>query len=228
MKRKVFLMLALFALMAVGAYAQTYNPESDFEVAVHANGKSITITKYTGSATEVNIPPFIQNLPVTDIGNEAFRRSLKITSVTIPNSVFGIGDYAFRDCAALTSVTIADTVISIGREAFRNCQKLTSVTLGKSVGSIEQAAFQNCTSLTSITIPASVASIGNYAFDSCTSLTSVTFLGQISSGGFNLGAFSESMMGKIRDTFYSTDKTKGTPGTYTRPNGKSLVWTKQP
>jgi hypothetical protein len=32
----------------------------------------------------------------------------------------------------------------------------------------------------------------------------------------------------LRNKFYATDKAKGTPGTYTRPNGSSDTWTKQP
>jgi len=105
MKRKVFLALTLFALMAVGVYAQT---EADFTVKKSADGKSITITKYKGSATAVNIPAKIQNLPVTEIGNKAFYLS-EMTSVTIPNTVTSI-KAAFIVCAYLTSVTFQGTI----------------------------------------------------------------------------------------------------------------------
>jgi len=105
MKRTVFLALALFALMAVGLYAQT---EDDFTVKKSADGKSITITKYKGTATAVNIPAKIQNLPVTEIGNRAFYAS-EITSVTIPNTVTSIKT-AFLVCAYLTSVTFQGTI----------------------------------------------------------------------------------------------------------------------
>jgi len=33
--------------------------------------------------------------------------------------------------------------------------------------------------------------------------------------------------GDLRDKFYATDKTKGTAGTYTRPDSKSTTWTKK-
>jgi len=196
MKRTVFLALALFALMAVGLYAQT---EADFDVSKSADGKSVTITKYKGKATTVNIPAKIQNLPVTEIGPRAFRKNLNITSVTIPNGVTSIGEEAFGDCNFLDSVTIPNGVTSIGKRAF------------------------SITSLASITIPNSVISIGEDAFlDS--SLTSVTFQGTLPSSGFKADAFSG--LGDIRDKFYATDKTKGTAGTYTRPNGTSTAWTK--
>jgi len=59
-----------------------YDSESDFEVKRDKNG--ITITKYIGSKTEVHIPPVIQNLPVTDIGEEVFLSCDGLTAITIP------------------------------------------------------------------------------------------------------------------------------------------------
>jgi len=100
MKRTVFLAVALFALMAVGLYAQT---EADFDVSKSADGKSITITKYNGKATTVNIPAKIQNLPVTSV--RGFKGNTSITSVTIPESVTEIELGAFQNCTSLTSVT---------------------------------------------------------------------------------------------------------------------------
>jgi hypothetical protein len=111
MKRKVFLALALFALMAVGLYAQT---EADFEV--DSDGKSVSIISYKGSATVVNIPAKIKNLPVTEIEDKAFLTS-KITSVTIPASVTSIGSGAFENCSFLTSVTFAGSIPSSGFKA---------------------------------------------------------------------------------------------------------------
>ncbi|MDR2924209.1 MAG: leucine-rich repeat domain-containing protein [Treponema sp.] len=122
MKRKVFLAVALVALMAVGAFAQT---ESDFEVT--KSGNAITITKYKGTATVVNIPSRIQNTPVTTIGDSAFMRT-RSTSVTIPSGVTSIGRFAFRESSTLASVTIPATVTSIGDDAFLYCTALTSVT----------------------------------------------------------------------------------------------------
>jgi len=128
MKKKVFLAAALFALVAAGAFAQQYNSESDFQVT--SSGRAITITKYVGTATVVNIPPRIQNLPVTAIGDGAFSGK-QLTSVTIPNSVTTIGIGAFRD-NRLTSVTIPNSVTAVEGAAFSNNQ-LTSVTMGANV-----------------------------------------------------------------------------------------------
>jgi hypothetical protein len=135
MKRKVFLVVALFALMAVGVYAQT---EADFDVVKSKDGKSITIDEYKGKATAVNIPAKIQNLPVTEIGNTAFSNNSSITSVTIPNGVTSIGSNAFDLCNQLTNITIPASVTKISANAFRFCTKLTSVTFG---GSIPSSGF---------------------------------------------------------------------------------------
>ena len=138
MKKKVFLAGALLALMAVGAFAQTYNAESDFQVT--KSGNAITITGYVGTGREINIPPTIQNTPVTVIGFNAFRDKQLITSVIIPNGVTKIDIAAFASCYQLRSVTIPATVSNIGRQVFSGCNNLISVTF---LGTISPASMFN-------------------------------------------------------------------------------------
>ncbi|MBE7082597.1 MAG: leucine-rich repeat domain-containing protein, partial [Clostridiales bacterium] len=95
----------------------------------------------------------------------------------IPSSVTTIGELAFARCEKLTTITIPTNVTSIGRYAFDNCNDLTSITIPSSVTSIGESAFNCCPNLTIITIPSSVTSIGGSAFDGCESLTSITFQG---------------------------------------------------
>jgi hypothetical protein len=217
MKRTVFLTLALFALMAVGVYAQT---EADFVVSKSKDGKSITIDEYKGKTKTVNIPAKIQNLPVTIIGDSAFLGDKNITSVTIPNGVLSIRGRAFESCTGLTSVSIPNSVLDIGGMAFSGCTGLTSVSIPNSVQSIGDTAFSGCNKLTSITIPTSVTIIGSGAFSGCTSLTSVTFGGSIPASEFNANAFRN--LGDIRDKYLAA---AGGAGTYTRPSG-GTTWTK--
>ena len=152
----------------------TAGTEADFEVQKSADGKSVTITKYKGTAKVVKIPEKIQNLPVTRIGNAAFEDDGNITSVTIPNGVTGIGNNAFFNCDSLAGITIPNSVTSIGNNVFYGCTSLAGITIPDSVTSIGAAAFTGCTSLTSITIPKNVIGIGSGVFSDCTSLTSVT------------------------------------------------------
>jgi hypothetical protein len=85
--------------------------------------------------------------------------------------VTNIGDSAFKDCTSFTSVIIPDSVTNIGNSAFSGCSSLTSIEIPNSVTSIGAGAFYNCSLLTSIEIPASVASIGSLAVAACSLLT---------------------------------------------------------
>ena len=189
---------------------------------------------------------------VTSIGNSAFYNCANLASVIIPGSVTTIGQSAFTFCTGLTSVTIPDSVTTIGQAAFTGCSKLTSINIPNSVTSIamgaftgcaftsidipnsiisiEQATFTGCPNLTSVTIPSSVTSIGQMAFLNNASLTSVTFQGTIPVANFGNGVtaakLEENMTNGLRDEFYRTNTTAGTPGTYTRTAGTD-VWEKQ-
>ena len=160
-----------------------------------SNGTYITITKYNGSESSVTVPSTIANLPVQEIGQEAFNGNLSITSVTIPSSVkkigtgafcncqkmatltlneglTEIGNQSFKYCFALKSVTIPSTVSKVGTSAFEQCKNMTSVTMKGSY--IAPQMFYDCVALSSISIPSSVTYFGNGAFMNCISLTSAT------------------------------------------------------
>jgi len=186
-------------------------------------------------ANVTKIPAYLFDL--TDISNG--RPKITAVNFAVGSVCQSIGGGAFRDCTGLTSITIPNSVTSIGSSAFSYCTGLTSVTIPNSVTSIGNNAFNSCTGLTSVTIPNSVISIGNYAFLGCIDvgyssgkLTSVTFVGTIPSSGFgNLvfgwnGGNVNSYDSDLRDKFYATDSTNGTPGTYTRIS-RSMEWTKQ-
>ena len=120
---------------------------------------STTITGCNKSAKgAITMPSKIDGMPVTSIGDWAFRDCTGLTSIMIPNSVTSIGNGTFNGCSSLTSITIPDSVTSIGYYAFRDCTGLTSITIPNSVTSIGYVAFSGCTGLTSI----NVASGNNY------------------------------------------------------------------
>jgi hypothetical protein len=200
MKKKVFLIAAIFTLMSVGVYVYAQS-ESDFEITIYTNksGQRASIIGYTGSETDIKIPSKINNISVTSIGPSAFTQK-NITSVIILNNIHTIGRGSFLRCANLSSVTIPNGVV-ISNLAFSECTKLTSIILKKDIG------------------------MHNDAFGKCTNLLSVTFTNQIPIENFSQHAFR--FLGDIRDKFYEKDPENGTPGTYTRPNSESLTWTLQ-
>ena len=100
----------------------------------------ITITKYNGSSTSVQIPNLIEQTPVTKIAENAFAET-KIKSVTIPSSCVEIDWFAFYGCFSLTTVYIPSRVEVIGYGAFDSCSK--SMTIYCEDGSYAQKYAQS-------------------------------------------------------------------------------------
>ena len=177
--------------LSVSAAEEVMETDDGFQYEVNNNGE-VTIIKYIGTDTDVNIPSKIDGKPVTSIGDSSFYNYNDLISVTIPDSVTSIGDSAFIYCTGLTSVTMADSVTSIGNFAFGHCWSLTNISMSNSLTSIGEYAFCECWSLTNIIIPNSVTSIGDAAFVTCSSLTYIKLSNSLISIGdfaFTHGAF---------------------------------------
>ncbi|MGI6580246.1 MAG: leucine-rich repeat protein [Saccharofermentanales bacterium] len=111
-----------------------YTPDDDFEF----DPDTGTITRYIGSDTDVNIPPYINSVKVENIGLAAFEMH-NLTSVTLPDGILTIGHCAFNACG-LDNITIPNSVISIHSSAFTQ-NNLTSIVIPNSVQSIGEEAF---------------------------------------------------------------------------------------
>lgn len=102
-------------------------------------------------------------LPVTEIGDEAFFECYRLTYVTIPDGVTYIGDRAFAK-TALKECTIPDTVTTIGYAAFGKCDSLKEITIPSSVTQLGDLAFYCCSSLVTARVEASVELLGYRVF----------------------------------------------------------------
>lgn len=122
---------------------------------------------------EIVIPATHEGLPVTEIGERAFKQTYRVKSVVIPRGVTRIGNYAFDQCERMTTVVIPAGVTSIGYGAFSSCKSLTRITIPEGVTCIGQKAFEECVSLTEVTIPGSVTRIEKNAFYRCIKLPAV-------------------------------------------------------
>jgi len=160
--------LAGAGYLTAGSSAKWYAPESAFSF----DGAG-SITGYSGTNTELRIPPTIGGVPVTAIGNFAFQGRTNIVRLVLPESVKTVGAYTFSGCYELTSADMPGA-ISIGHSAFRDCYRLASISVPKVVY-IEDNAFISCFGLTAVSLP-SVQTIGSgaYSFFNCTNLVSVS------------------------------------------------------
>ena len=160
------------------------------------------IFEYTGSETNLTIPDSIDGHTVVEIYDAAFMPTpqiqgpLKLTSITLNDSLEKIGLYAFYGCQNLSSITFGEKIWSIGFDAFEGTPWLKSqsddfVTVGNGVLIKYQgkdsrvvipdgirhisSAFSNNETIKSVTIGDSVLSVGVSAFSGCLSLKSVEF-----------------------------------------------------
>lgn len=111
------------------------------------NDGTVSIIKYLGSDTQVNIST-IDGKNVSYINNNAFANS-NVVSVTIGSSVIGIYESAFLNCTSLKTFTFASS---------------------SNISSIGYGVFSGCNSLETILFPTSIKTIGNKAFSGCSNV----------------------------------------------------------
>jgi hypothetical protein len=116
---------------SVGSKADTYAKEHNISYIARGktaegleyttDGTKVTITKYTGKATEVEIPHCIDGASLTRIGDYAFKGCSSLKKILIFSApLTSIGKEAFSGCSGLDYIYIGNTVTSIGQDAFKN------------------------------------------------------------------------------------------------------------
>ena len=104
------------------------------------SGDTVTITRYSGVSTSLDIPSEIDGKTVTAIGANAFAGA-PLSSVTIPETVTAIGAGAFQG-TDLTWVKVPASVAEIGEKAFgydADGQPIVDFTLCVTPGSTAEA-----------------------------------------------------------------------------------------
>ena len=162
-------------------------PESDIPEGLEyfvKNGEEVTITGYTGTATELVVPEIISGRPVAAIGDDAFYYCTKLESITVSeeNSVYHSDGNCLIETATKTlvagcknSIFPSDgSVTTIGNYAFANCTSLEITAIPDCVTTIGEYAFFDCESLESINIPEGVTTIEEGAFGNCYSIKNIT------------------------------------------------------
>ena len=169
MNIKKLLSLFLILCMLLATINVSADTAEDFEYTV-TSGK-ITITGCNITDEHVEIPAEIDSKPVERIGENAFRGTSYITSVSIPDSVKAIMSGAFSNCWQLTEVSFSNQLQLISSGAFSGCSQLKKITIPDSVRQVGASAFSACTSLESVIIGGGVNAIAASTFANCHSLS---------------------------------------------------------
>ena len=176
LKFRTFIIAMLLA-SAMGVSAEKVEAivgDLKYEIDTETKEASVITGDYSGLYF-VTVPEKIAvegvDYAVTSIGDYAFNRVSKLTSVTLPNSVKSIGNGGFYYCENLTAVSLGSSLTSIGENAFYHCN-ISALSLPESLETIGKDAF-NSNSIVTLTIPNSVKTLGKSAFLSCDNLSEV-------------------------------------------------------
>ncbi|MGN0542115.1 MAG: leucine-rich repeat protein [Acutalibacteraceae bacterium] len=134
---------------------------------------------------------------LTSIADGAFSGCIKLTNITIPNTVKRIGKYAFNN-TALLRVYIPSSVESVGDYAFSYCFYLEELILSEGLKEIGNFAFASL-DFKYLTIPESVTSIGMLAFHDCDFIESVVIPENVQ----NIGQGAFSCCNKLKNIYYN-------------------------
>nr|MCR5502379.1 leucine-rich repeat domain-containing protein [Lachnospiraceae bacterium] len=174
-------------LRAVGTKDDTpwvTGTDADFTYNI-LNGSFISITKYKGTKTILEIPETIDGYTVQKIG-EAFRNNRSIQKVKLPDTVVSIEANAFWGCSALTLAELSPGITSIGDHAFSDCSLLSGLELPNGLKTLGAYAFSGCAGLTDLDFPESLTTIGYRAFYNCTGLSTIAYpVGFTTATGFS-------------------------------------------
>ena len=140
-----------------------------------------------GECTDVDlrIPEKYNDLPVTNIGANAFAGKAQIISVSIPASITQMGQAAFYNCVNLSKVyykgqiedwcniTFEDSTanpINCSKSIYINGKSVKELIIPEGVYTINAFAFAYCEDLESVMMSDNITTIGDEAFAYCTNL----------------------------------------------------------
>lgn len=159
----------LAACVIPGRMTETYAAERTFAdadedvVSYPVDGGWASFNTRTGTLTwwpkeaegDVAVPDNFDGIPVKAIGEWAFYKHDKVTSVALPASVEAVEEGAFWGCTLLQAITGFDNVRSVGSSAFKDCGSLKTISTYDNIRSIGLHAFEGCDSLGNLIVPAS-------------------------------------------------------------------------
>lgn len=196
------MLLTLFPVSAFAADVQEYT-SGDYQYTLNEDGKA-TITKYTGTESNITIPKQSENHEVTMIGAQSFKDNTSLEKIEISTNISTIDWMAFAGCTNLKEVVFTEPskIEVLPFELFVNCSNLTTINIPSSVKEIKLQCFVGCTALTHVVIPEGVELIGRQAFSECTNLQSIIIPSSIVESGIPSGG-TTAIQGVAKGAFWN-------------------------
>lgn len=133
-------------------------PASDFIYGLTDLGDGVVIKKYikkkSDEDVEIIIPSEIEGMPVVELADDAFYRSI-VKTVVIPDSILRIGKSLFSYSVQLKYVKLLAQITSLPEDIFQNCESLEYFDIPSHITNIESGAFFK-SGLRAIEIPETV------------------------------------------------------------------------
>ena len=147
---------AIWQEIKVSGSAQYFNYEKGID--------TVVITEYTGESGEdvvVNIPAFIEELPVVEL---QCRFAGTYRAINIPEGIVSIGDSCFESVTILGDLVIPSTVSYIGESCFKYGEFNSVRFLESNLQVISASAFERVSVDYPIKLPGNVVSLESKAF----------------------------------------------------------------
>lgn len=133
-------------------------PASDFIYGLTDLGDGVVIKKYNKKKSdgdvEIIIPSEIEGMPVVELADDAFNRSI-VKTVVIPDSILRIGERLFSYSVQLKYVKLLAQITSLPEDIFLHCESLEYFDIPSHITNIESGAFFK-SGLRAIEIPETV------------------------------------------------------------------------
>ena len=126
---------------------------------------------------DAEIPDSIEELPVTVIAESAFKKSMVLETIKLPDTLTEIGVNAFDYCTNLKEITFPASLKTVAYGAFYGCSAITELVIPDTVEYVDAFAFADCTQLKKLTLGAET--VDDYCFENCTALEDVTITASV-------------------------------------------------
>lgn len=159
------------------------NIPSELIFTVDENGVLTKVEGISADNSEVEIPSKVNNIEVTEIGDNVFANNTYLKKLIVPETVRILGYKFCYGCSNLTEVVLSNKITVIPDYAFEKCTSLEKINFPTSLVQIRYNAFTE-TALKEFQAPDSLREIWGYAFQGAKELMTVnlnktTKLGQM-------------------------------------------------